>query len=106
MLHVVEVLQGVSQVQGWVQPDDSLLTEYWKHSSSWFALKYIPSYLCVPSYTGAVVLGFLEPENKPFIDDEVRTLLGMVACWLPAASQPEGGCPSVLMSCALFLFLT
>lgn len=63
--------------------------------------------MCVPSpYTGAVVLGFLEPENKIFIDDEVRALLGMVACWLPAAPQPEGGCPSVLMSCALFLFLT
>lgn len=60
---------------------------------------YVPS-----PYTGAVVLGFLEPENKIFIDD-VTALLGMVACWLPAAPQPEG-CPSVLMSCALFLFLT
>lgn len=92
----LKCLQGVSKVQGWVWPDDSILTEYEKHSPSQCALKYILNYLCAPltkfpPYTGAVVLGFLEPKNKLFIDGEVRMLLGMVVCWLPAAPQPGGG---------------
>lgn len=68
--------------------------------------------MCVPltkfsPYTGAVVLGFLEPKNKLFIDGEVRTLLGTVACWLPAAPQPEGVCLCFNESCfvSFFFFL-
>lgn len=91
-----------SEVQGCVQPGDSLLSmrKVPLHSLLWntHSVNCVCLLTKFSPCTGAVVLGFLECKNKLFIDGKVRSLLGMVACWLPAAPQP-GGCLCFNESC-------
>lgn len=92
-----------SEVQGCVQPGDSLLSmrKIPLHSLLWntHSVNCVCLLTKFSPCTGAVVLRFLECKNKLFIDGEVRSLLGMVACWLPAAPQPGGGCLCFNESC-------